>query len=50
MVRWASGVTTMRQRPVGGPSVAGADRNTTPLARRSWAKTVPSWSSKTRPR
>ena len=22
MVRWASGVTRMRQRPVGGPSVA----------------------------
>ena len=23
IVRWASGVTTIRQRPVGGPSVAG---------------------------
>ena len=50
IVRSASGVTTMRQRPVGGPSTAGGDRNTTPLARMSWAKTTPSWSSKTLPR
>src|SRR5512132_3208490 len=49
MVRWASGVTTMRLRPVGGPSVARALTKVTPMAVRSWANTWPSWSSATRP-
>ena len=35
--------------PGGGPSVAGCCGTTTPCERRSWAKTAPSWSSKTRP-
>ena len=35
-VRSASGVTTIRQRPDGMPSVAGGVSNCTPAARRSW--------------
>ena len=49
MVRWASGVMRMRQRPVGGPPVAGGVVYPTPVERRSWANTSPSWSSRTLP-
>ncbi len=49
MVRCASGVTRTRQRAVGGPSVAGGETNSTPMALMSWAKTSPSWSSRTLP-
>ncbi len=49
MVRCASGVTMMRQRPLGSPSTAGLATNSTPAARMSWPNTVPRSSSATRP-
>ena len=49
MVRCASGVTITRQRPVGGPVVAGSTSKCTPTLRRSWEKTFPNVSSDTRP-
>src|SRR5262249_41763355 len=42
-------VTTMRQRPVGGPLVATGVSYRTPVERRSCANTSPSWSSRTLP-
>ena len=49
IVRSASGVTRIRQRAVGGPSVAASTSNSTPEARMSWANTSPSWSALTLP-
>ena len=49
IVRWASGVTRIRHRPVGGgPGITGVS-NRTPSERMSWAKIAPSWSSATWP-
>ena len=49
IVRSASGVTTISDRAVGGPSDAGATVKSTPTARMSWTYTAPSWSSRTLP-
>ena len=49
IVRWASGVTMMSDRAVGGPWVAGGTSKSTPAALMSWVKTLPSWSSRTLP-
>ena len=52
IVRSPSGVTTMRQRPVGSGSSAGADGTSNGRRRRrarSWRYTSPSWSSRTLP-
>jgi hypothetical protein len=49
MVRCASGVTMMRQRPVGTPIIDGTPAKPTPTARRSWPNTSPSESSATLP-
>ena len=45
IVRWASGVTTMMQRPVGVSPAGAPGRNATPTARRSWPNTAPRSSS-----
>ena len=45
MVRWPSGVTSTRQRPVGSPPLAaGGVEKVTPAVRMSWPKTSPNWS------
>ena len=49
MVRWASGVTRIRQRAVASPLAEGVVLKRTPWARMSWAKTRPSSSSRTLP-
>ena len=49
IVRCASGVTRMRQRPVGTSASRGGVANSTPSALMSWANTSPSWSSATWP-
>ena len=46
MVRWPSGVTSTRQRPVGSlPFAAAGVVNVTPAVRMSWPKIWPNWSS-----
>ncbi len=49
IVRSASGVTTMTQRPVGVPWSMPPPRNVTPTARMSWPKTSPRSSVSTLP-
>ena len=49
MVRWPSGVTRMKQRPVVGPLVAWATGKSTPAACTPSAKRSPSLSFFTRP-
>ena len=44
-----SGVTRIRQRPVGGPPISGGVSNSTPSACMSCSKIRPSWSSATWP-
>ncbi len=50
MERAASGVTRIIERPVAGPLVAGWVSKVTPVARISWVKIAPSWSSRTLPK
>ena len=49
MVRCASGVTRIRQRPVGAPSASAGVSKATPSERISCANTSPSWSCATCP-
>ena len=44
MVRWPSGVTLIRQRPVGVASCIQPPAKRAPMASMSWAKTSPNWS------
>ena len=45
IVRWPSGVTSTRQRPLAGPSFANCVEKSTLAARISWAKAVPASSA-----